>query len=83
MKVKDLKTFFSMNSRLLNDFDFKGIDSKHKKIIKNSKNNIENLNSSNFRNWDDQNDMGLNYSMTFISKIFLGLNNTNIYHEFT
>ena len=81
MKVKDLKTFFSMNSRLLNDFDFKGIDSKHKKIIKNSKNNIENLNSSNFRNWDDQNDMGLNYSMTFISKIFLGLNNTNIYNN--
>ena len=49
------------------------IDSKHKRIIKQSEKNIKQLSYKNFRNWDSQNDMGLKFPMTFISKIFLGL----------
>ena len=50
------------------------IDSKHKKILKESSEQIKKLSYKNFRNWDSQNDMGLKYSMTFFSKIFLGIN---------
>ena len=54
------------------------VDSKHIEIIKNAKTNFKNLNESNFRNWSDQNDMGLRYPMTYFSKVFLG-NKKNIF----
>ena len=74
MDVKELyKTFLenSRSSKIFND----EIDSKHTRIIQNSKKNLENLNSTNFRNWSEQSDMGLKYKMTYFSKIFLGLKN--------
>ena len=74
MNIKELyKTFLENSSSketISND-----IDSKHTRIIQNSKNNLENLNSINFRNWFEQSDMGLKYKMTHFSKIFLGLKN--------
>ena len=82
MNINDLKKTFSNNSRLNKKFEFKDIDSKHKNIIKNSKTNLENLNSSNFRNWGSQNDMGLKYSMTFLSKNFLELNKIRLLNNF-
>jgi len=82
MNINDLKILFSNNSRLFNDSKLNDIDFKHEKIIENSKMNLKNLNSSNFRNWDQQNDMGLKYSMTYFSKIFLGLKKKNIFYGF-
>ncbi len=53
------------------DANLENLDSKHIRIINNSKNNLKSLNQLNFRNWSDQNDMGLKYPMTYLSKVFL------------
>ena len=72
MDINTLFREFQTKSRLKNS-NTDLIDSKHNEIIKNSKENFKNLNIKNFRNWNDQNDMGLNYPMTYFSKVFLGL----------
>jgi len=74
MDIKELYKTFLENSRSSEIFNDE-IDSKHTRIIQNSKKNLENLNSTNFRNWSEQSDMGLKYKMTYFSKIFLGLKN--------
>ena len=77
MDINSLHQKFKKNSRLQEENTEK-IDSKHIEIIKNSKENFKNLEWSNFRNWKDQNDMGLRYPMTYLSKIFLGIKKNKI-----
>lgn len=70
MNINDLlKEFQSKSKKTHSEI----VDSKHIEIIKNSKENFKNLKQSNFRNWADQNDMGLKYPMTYFSKVFLDL----------
>ena len=77
MDINSLHQKFKKNSRLQEENSEK-IDSKHVQIIKNSKENFKNLEWSNFRNWKDQNDMGLRYPMTYLSKVFLGIKKNKI-----
>ena len=77
MDINSLHQKFKKNSRLQEENTEK-IDSKHVEIIKNSKENFKNLEWSNFRNWKDQNDMGLRYPMTYLSKVFLGIKKNKI-----
>lgn len=72
MNINDLLKEFQEKSSS-NSVNTENIDSKHIEIIKNSKENLKNIKNSNYRNWADQNDMGLKYPMTYLSKVFLGL----------
>ena len=65
------------------DDDLKNLDSKHISIIKNSKKNLKTLNQINFRNWSDQNDMGLRYPMTYLAKVFVGSKKNTFLEFFT
>ena len=73
LNIDKLILEFNKNSKSENIESNTKIDSKHQKIISQSKKNINQLSYKNFRNWDSQNDMGLKFPMTYISKIFLGL----------
>jgi len=81
MDIQKLQKEFLINSTS-KDLDVENLDSKHKKIIANSQKNLKNLSNSNFRNWTDQNDMGLRYPMTYFSKVFLGNKKNNLLNFF-
>ncbi len=71
---------FLKNSRSF-DREISKIDSKHSKIVSDANKKIDDLNNFNFRNWENQSDIGLKYPMTFITKIFLGIKK-NIFFNF-
>lgn len=73
LDINKLVLEFENNSKSIGINKNREIDSKHEKIISDSKKNLSQLNYKNFRNWQSQNDMGLKYSMTYLSKIFLGI----------
>ena len=81
MDIKKLYNEFIDNTES-NYLHNNSIDSKHKKILKESSEQIKKLSYKNFRNWDSQNDMGLKYPMTFFSKIFLGINSLIFFTQF-
>ena len=80
-KMNNLINEFLENSRPIKR-DILDIDNKHLKITKNANNNLDKLNSFNFRNWSDQSDMGLKYPMTYISKLFLGVKKNKFFNLF-
>ena len=71
-KVENLVNEFINNSRQV-DREINNIDNKHSKILNDANKTINNLTIDNFRNWKNQNDIGLKYPMTCMSKNFLGL----------
>ena len=77
MDIEKLYNEFIDNTES-NNLQNNSIDSKHKKILKESSEQIKKLSYKNFRNWDSQNDMGLRYPMTYLSKIFLGIKKNKI-----
>lgn len=82
MDISKLVEEFRKNSLDFSPKSNSKIDSKHLRILENAKKNIKNLNNSNFRNWSDQNDMGLRYPMTYFSKVFLGNKKNNLLNFF-
>tara|TARA_B100001029_G_scaffold113287_1_gene93581 strand:+ start:424 stop:1482 length:1059 start_codon:yes stop_codon:yes gene_type:complete len=80
--IKLLVEEFTSNSRISKSVS-QQIDSKHEEIISKADKNKKAFSYSDFRNWEAQNDMGLKYPMTFLSKIFLGINNLFLLNNFS
>ena len=80
-KVENLVNEFINNSRQV-DREINNIDNKHSKILNDANKTINNLTIDNFRNWKNQNDIGLKYPMTCMSKNFLGLKTNKFLNYF-
>ena len=73
-KVKELSaTFLASSPSVESDSIIHDLDEKHKRIVSSAVMNLRFLDSTNFRNWSEQSDLGAPAQFSLASGLFLGV----------